>query len=822
MLDPLLQDLRYALRALRSTPGFAAVAILSLALGIGANTAIFSLVDSVILKYLPVNHPEQLVQVVDGDKSGDYTNPIWEQLRDHQDVFSGAFAYSANRFNLARGGEARYARGNLVSGDYFATLGLRTVLGRTLTPSDDKRGCAANAVLGYDFWRKEYAASPEVLRQAISLDGHPFQILGVIQPGFTGIDVGSTVDVYIPLCADALLNPGTARLDGRSFWWLSIIARPKPDLSTEQVQARLKVLAPAVYAATIPPNFEAADQAEYARTTFLTQPAGNGLSSIRTEYQRALWTLMVVAAVVLLIACANVANLLLARAAMRRKEVAIRMALGAGRSRLIRQLLTESLLLSFAGAAFGILFAQWGSRLLLRLLSTTDSAVSLDLALDLRVLGFTIAAATLTGLLFGMAPAWNGTRVDPHVAMKANARGVVDAQTHFGLGKSLVVVQVALSTVLVAGAGLLLNTFLKLTTIDAGFNPDHILLVNVDLRNANYPMERRVAGFEEMLQHLRAVPGVRFASASTFTPVSGGGWNTLVEADGFVAKSLRDAISWMNRVSPGYFEAMGTPFLAGRDFNSHDTLGSPIVGIVDEAMARKFLGGPEKAVGRTFVTKAGPTPTTIEVIGVVKNTKYRDLRENDPPIIYIAQSQDASPSVTKSFELRVAGPATSVVSAVKESLAQVNPDIMLDFRTLATQVEETLTRERLLATLSGFFGGLALLLATIGLYGVMSYNVARRRGEIGIRMALGAEQSRVLRMVLREVALLIAIGLIVGMGGALATTRFVASFLYGIKSNDPVTLSLAAGVLALVAALAGYLPARRASRLDPMAALREE
>jgi putative ABC transport system permease protein len=821
-LDNLWQDFRYALRALRSSPGFATVAILSLALGIGANTAIFSLVDSVILKYLPVNHPEQLVQVVDGDKDGEYTNPIWEQLRDRQDVFSGAFAYSANRFNLARGGEARYARGNLVSGDYFATLGLGTILGRTLTVSDDKRGCGANAVLSYDFWQKEYGASPEVLRQSIWLDGHPFQILGVIQPGFTGIEVGRGVDVYVPICSDPIMHPEYGRLDGRSWWWLSIIARPKPGLSVEQVHVRLKVLAPQIYAATIPPNFQPADQAGYVKTALLTVPASNGLSQIRTQYQRALWTLMVVAGVVLLIACANVANLLLARAAVRQKEIAIRMAIGAGRSRLVRQLLTESLLLSFAGAGFGILFAQWGARLLVRLLSTTNSAVSLDLTIDLRVLGFAIAAAILTGVLFGMAPAWKGTRVDPQAAMKANARGVVDAQTHFGLGKSLVVVQVALSTVLVAGAGLLLNTFLKLTTLDAGFNPDHILLVNVDLRNANYPKDRRIAVFEEMLQHLRAVPGVRSASASTLTPVSGQGWNTNVEADGFVAKSRRDAISWMNRTSPGYFETTGTPFVAGRDFNSHDTLGSPLVAVVDEAMAQKFLGGVEKAVGRTFQWMAGPTKRTLEVIGVVKNTKYRNLRDDPPPIIYVAQSQDTSPGVTESFELRVAGPPTSVVSAVKDSLAQVNPDIMLDFRTLTTQMEETLTRERLLATLSGFFGGLALLLATIGLYGVMSYNVARRRGEIGIRMALGAGQSRVLRMVLGEVAVLISIGLASGLGASLATTRFVESFLYGIKPNDPWTFSLAAGVLALAATLAGFLPARRASNLDPMTALRDE
>ncbi len=821
MFDTLLQDLRYAIRALRSGPGFAAVAILSLALGIGANTAIFSLVNAVILKYLHVDHPEQLVQVVDASKDGEYTNPIWEQLRDRQDVFSGAFAYSSDRFNLAKGGEARYASGNMVSGDYFATLGLRAILGRTLAVSDDKRGCPPTAVLSYDFWQRERAGSPDVLRQAISLDGHPFEILGILQPGFNGIEVGRGVDVYIPLCADPIIHPDYARLDGRSWWWLSIIARPKPDMSIEQVHARMKVLAPPIYAATVPPNFTADGKAEYVKTELMTEPAGNGLSSIRSQYQRALWTLMVVAGVVLMIACANVANLLLARAAMRQKEVAIRMAVGAGRSRLIRQLLTESLVLSFAGAGLGILFAQWGARMLVRLLSTTNP-VSLDLAIDLRVLSFTIAVAIATGVLFGMAPAWKGTRVDPQVAMKANARGIVDAQSHFGLGKSLVVVQVALSTVLVGGAGLLLNTFLKLTSIDAGFDANHILLVNVDLRNANYPKERRTAGFEEMLGHLRAVPGVRSAAASNLTPVSGQGWNTVVEAAGFAAKSRRDAISWMNRVSPGYFETLGTPFLAGRDFSTHDAFGSSIVAIVDEAMAKKFLGGVEKAVGRTFVTTGGPTQTTLEVIGVVKNTKYRNLRDDNVPIIYVAQAQDPAPGVTKSFELRVAGPATSVVSGVKETLAQVNPDIMLNFRTLTTQVEETLTRERLLATLSGFFGALALLLATIGLYGVMSYNVARRRGEIGIRMALGAQQARVLRMVLQEVALLIMVGLALGLGAALATTRFVASFLYGVKPNDPWTLFLAATVLALAAALAGFVPARRASNLDPMAALREE
>ena len=824
MLDALLQDLRYAIRALRSSPGFAAVAILSLALGIGANTAIFSLIDSVMLKYLPVNHPEELVQVTMGSKEGtNFTNPIWEQLRDRQDVFSGAFAYSPARFNLAQGGEARYARGNSVSGQFFETLGVRTPLGRSFTAADDKRGCPGTAVLSYDFWQKEYGGAPGVLDRAIFLDGHPFQILGVIESGFTGVDVGRGVDVYIPLCADPILRGSNSWLDGRSTWWLSVIARPKSNLVAAQVVARLKTIAPQVFAATIPPLFDAEGKADYAKRSFEIEPAANGLSGLRKVYRQPLWMLMVVAAAVLLIACANVANLLLARAAIRQKEIAIRMAIGAGRARLIGQLLTESLLLAFAGAALGVLFAQWGARLLVRLLSTTNNAVLLDLTIDARVLGFTIAVAVLTGVLFGMAPAWRGTRVDPQAAMKANARGVVDAQTQFGLGKALVAAQVALSMVLVTGAGLMLNTFSKLASLDAGFDREHILLVNVDLRNANYPKERRIAGFNEMLDHLRAVPGVRGAAGSVIVPVSGQGWNAAIAVDGFVAKSRRDNMVWMNRVSPGFFETLSTAFLAGRDFNSHDTLGAPLVAVINESMAQKFFGGAAPAVGRTFRRiLPGGVVSVFEVAGVVKDSKYDSLREQTKLIAFVAQSQDDSPDVRKSFELRVSGPPASVISGVKEALKQVNKDLTIEFRSLATQVDESLNRERLLATLSGFFGGLALLLAMIGLYGVMSYSVARRRSEIGIRMALGAEQSRVLRMVLREVAILIGIGLVIGFGAAIATTRFVESFLYGMKPNDPGTLSIAAGVLALVAALAGFLPARRASRLDPMAALREE
>ena len=820
MLDAVMQDIRYALRALRSSPGFAAVAILSLALGIGANTAIFSLIDAVVLKTLPVSHPEQLLQVTMGKNDG-FTNPIWEALRDRQDVFSGIFAYGGGRFNLAAGGEARYAEGNFVAGQFFDALGLRTAIGRAFTAGDDRRGCPGTAVLGYGFWQKEYGGRRDVVGKTVSLDNHPFEILGVLAPGFSGVDVGGAVDLYVPICAEKIIHGETSMLDERSAWWLRVIGRPKPGVSASQAEARLKTLAPQIFEATVPPNWKADGQAEYRTNTFVTKPAANGLSYLRRQYQQALTILMAIVGVVLLIACANVANLLLARCAARQREIAIRMALGSGRGRLIRQLLTESLVLSVTGAALGVLFAQWGARLLVGFLSGGRGKVSLDLSIDVRVLAFTAGAAILTGVLFGLAPAWRGTRVNPQAAMKANARGVLEGG-RFGIGKALVAAQVALCLVLVVGAGLMLSTFFRLETLDAGFTREHILLATVDLRNGHYPEERRAAVFEEMRERLRALPGVRSASASNMTPISGSFWNEDLEIEGYTSKGRDDTLVYFNEVSPGYFETLGTALVAGRDFNAHDTPQSPKVALINETAARKFFAG-QNPIGKRYRAEEGRTwGDWVEIAGVVKDAKYGDLREDILPTAYVATTQDAKPRTEMTFELRAAGDPAGLISAVKSAIAQVNSGVSLEFTTLAAQVDESLARERLLATLSGFFGGLALLLATIGLYGVMSYNVARRRNEIGIRMALGAEQGRVLRMVMREAAVLILIGLAAGLGATLAVTRFVASFLYGLKPNDPWTLGLAAGALALVAAVAGFFPARRASRLDPMAALRDE
>ncbi|HTB15181.1 MAG TPA: ABC transporter permease [Bryobacteraceae bacterium] len=820
MPDAFLQDLRYALRALRSSPAFAAVAIFSLALGIGANTAIFSLIDSVILKTLPVRHPEQLVQVTMG-KSAYYTNPIWEQVRDRQDVFSSVFAFGGARFNLAAGGEARYAMGRYVAGQFFDTLGLNPLLGRTFAPADDKRGCPGTAVLSYGFWQTEYAGRADIVGKNVSLDNHPFQIIGVIEPGFTGVDVGSSIDVYVPLCAESIINGERSMLDMRSAWWLRVIGRPKPGISASQAEARLKTLAPAIFDATTPPNYKPEDQANYRKRSFDTKPVANGLSDVRNKYQLALTVLMVITGAVLLIACVNVANLLLARSAARQREIAIRMALGSGRGRLIRQLLTESLVLSLTGAALGILFAQWGARLLVGFLS--DGAnVYLNLTLDFRVLAFTAGVAMLTGLLFGLAPAWKGTRVDPQSAMKANARGVIEG-SRFGLGKALVVLQVALSLVLVVGAGLMLTTFFKLETLDSGFERGHILLTSVDLRNGHYPPERRGAVYREILEHLRALPGVRSVSDSGMVPISGSTWNQILQFENYTSKARYDTLVNFNQVSEGFFDTFGTLLIAGRDFNARDIPESPQVAVVNQTLVKKFFAA-ENPIGKRFrVEEGNKLGEPVEIVGIVKDAKYETLRDEAPPTVYLAMSQNAKPHTSLTFEVRSAGAAPAIlIPAVKSAIAEVNRDVSLQFKSLAVQVDESLTRERLLATLSGFFGALALLLAMIGLYGVMSYNVARRRNEIGIRMALGAEQSRVLRMVLREVASLIAVGLVIGLGASIATTRFVESFLYGMKPNDPWTLSLAAGILALVAAVAGFLPARRASRLDPMTALREE
>ena len=820
MLEALWQDLRYAARALRHGPGFAAAAILSLALGIGANTAIFSLIDAVMLKSLPVSHPEELVQVT-MPPGQFFSNPLWEQIRDRQDVFAGIFAYGRWRLNLAAGGEARYADGQFVSGQYFETLRVQPVLGRVLTAADDRRGCAGAAVLSYGFWQREYGGRGDVVGRNISLDNHSVEIVGVAGPAFTGIDVGAAVDVLVPLCAEKVIHAETSHLDtnavagdsGNLFRWLRVVGRPRTDVTASRAAARLKTLALDVFQATLPRFWRAEDQAEYLRRTLEIRPIPQGLSYLRDQYRQALLILMAIVGMVLLIACANVANLQLASGAARQGEIAIRMALGSGRGRMVRQLLTESLLLSCCGAALGAAFARCVARWLVAYLR-----VPLDLAPDMRVLAFTAGVAVLTALLFGVAPAWRGARVAPPAAMKANGRGSIDG-ARFGLGRALVAAQMALSLALVAGAGLLLSTFWRLASLDPGFDREGVLLAGVDLRNGRYAPERRAAAYSEMLARIRALPGVRAASVSDITPICGCNSTEPVAIEGLAGNVTVSR----NLVGSGYFATLGAALVAGRDFDRRDTPASAPVALINRTMARRYFGGGSP-LGRRFRALEGDRfGDPVEIVGVVSDSRYGSLREEVAPTVYTAWSQDATPYPQANFAVRAAaGDAAALIAPVKSAVAGVNRGVSLEFTTLAVKVDRSIARERLLAALSGFFGALALLLASIGLYGSMSYNVARRRQEIGIRMALGAQPVRVLRMVLGEAALLVGAGLAVGLGLALAMARLVAGFLYGLQPNDPLTLALAAAILAGVAVVAGYWPARRAARLDPMTALREE
>jgi putative ABC transport system permease protein len=815
-------DLRYTFRALRATPAFAVVAVLSLGLGIGANTAIFTLINAVLLRSLPVSHPEELVVVVRGEGGEEFTNPLWEAIRDRQDVFSGAAAYSTSTFNLANGGEARRVPSSWVSGDFFPMLGVQPVVGRLLSHTDDFRGCPAVAVISANFWQSEYAGAADVIGKTIQLEGKPFPIVGVVDPDFFGVAVGQQTSIYTPICAEPIVSGNAGALEQRSFWWINILARPKPGLTLEQVRSRIASLSGDVARSTLPSNWPATATEQYLKSTLGVEPGAAGLSDVRTQYRKALWVLMSVVGLVLLIACANVANLLLARAAAREREMAVRLALGAGRRRLIGQLLTESVVLSLLGAAAGTAFAMWGTRVLVRMMSTSNRAVWLDLSIDLRVLGFTIAVAMATGILFGLAPAWRARRVDPHTAMKSHGRGFAEGHSRFGVGKALVVSQVALSLVLVVGAALLLGSWRRMATTNPGFQSDGVLVVRTAFRRSDSVATRGGALHRQILETLRATPGVVAASASTITPVGSSSWNNAIEVAGFSAKSERDAVVWRNEVTSGYFTTMRSAIVAGRDFNDGDVPTSPKVAVVTEELARKFFGGAG-AIGRQFRVQQGKSfGPPIRIVGIVQNSKYRSIREDAQPIAYLATSQSDDPSGSDKFEVRVRGDAALAIPTIRTLLSQIAPTATLEFVTLEDQLARSLRLPRTLATLSGFFGSLALLLAAIGLYGIMSYSVARRRNEIGVRIALGAGQGRVVRMVLGEVGRMVMAGVAIGTFLALAGAKLVAAFLYGVKPSDPTTLAVSALVLATVGVLAALAPAARAARLDPVDALRED
>jgi putative ABC transport system permease protein len=820
-LDSLLGDLRQAARALRANAGLTLVAVLSLGLGIGANTAIFSLIDAVMLRALPVRHPETLVQVTMESEGRTFTNPLWEAIRDRQRALAGSFAYSDRTFNLATAGIVRRATGTWVSGGYFRVLGVGAALGRVLDQEDDRRGCPAVAVLSHGFWQREYGGARDVVGRTLTLDGHRFDIVGVAVPSFSGLTVGRAVDVFAPLCTEAIVKGTKSALDARSRWFLSIYGRLPPGVSLPQVRAGLAVTAPAVFEATVPTHWAADEQREYLEGMLSAEPAPTGESSVRERYGQALVVLLLVVGVVLLIACANVAQLLVARGTARQHEIAVRLAIGAGRGRLIRQLLTESILLSLLGAAAGVMFARWSSHILVAFLSTPTRAVWLNLSLDLRVLTFTISVAVLTGLLFGLAPAWRASRVDPQLAMRGTSRVIVGRPRHRFAG-ALIVAQVALSLVLVMVASLLVGSFRRLATLDPGFRRDGLLLADVDWANEPSAPDRDRGFPRRLLESVRAIPGVRSASASFMTPISGTFWNDYIAVDGFTPKTQRDALAWFNAVTDGYVSTLGMTLLAGRDISPLDGPGAPSVVVVNETLARRFFGTPTPIGRRLRINAHDSLGPPMEIVGVVADAKYGRLTEQTRPTAFVplAQTDPWGPAIR--LALRSGGSPGGLVPAVTAATRALGPSITLEFTTLDAELSASLALPRLLATLSGFFGGLALLLAIIGLYGTMSYTVARRRSEIGIRIALGAARARMLRMVAGEATRMVAGGVVIGAGLALLGGRAVAAFLYGVTPSDPVTLALSAVVLAAVATVAGLIPAWRAARIDPMTTLREE
>lgn len=824
-------DFRLAIRALRATPVVTIVAILSLALGMGANTAIFSIVDSLLLRPLPVERPDRLALLVSnpGVTAGfsSWSNPVWEQIRDRRhELFHTAFAFAARttRFNLASGGQTELVDGVWVSGDYFDALGVPPILGRTLTTEDDRRGGGPNgpvAVISHAFWQRRFGGAADVIGRAQMMDRVPFTIVGVMPSSFFGADVGSTFDVAVPLGTEPLMRGRDSFLDRPTTSWLAVMARLKDGQTLVSAQQGLRGVQPQIREATMPAAASADTKARYLATQAAVQPAAVGTSAMRARYRRPILAIMIVVALVLLIACVNVANLLLARAAARRHEFSLRLALGASRWRLARQLLVESLLVSSAGASIGLAIAHLGSALLVRQLSTHANTVFLDVQLDWRVLLFTAGVTSIAALLFGTVPALRASRAGPIDAIREYGRGVA-GDRRMWLSGALVAGQVGLSLVLIVTAGLFTRTFASLATLDLGFDRDPVLIAQLDVRaSAQEPAQRAVL-YGRLADAARELSAVSHATVSAITPVSGSLIDVVVEIENGPSLTMPHNVSYRNVITPEWFGTYGTRIVAGRDFDGRDRIASPLVTIVNETFVRRFLHGGNPIGRRIRQGLPGRQGPWLEVVGIAGDATYRSLRDPVPPTLYVPVAQQKEPPPSMSLSVRAAAGSPALLSRdLAEAIGRVDRNIVVTFTPLKTQVDAALVQERGLAILSGFFGALALLLAGLGLYGITWHAVSRRRNEIGIRMALGAAPASVVRLVLSRVSILVSAGVLAGLGICLWAAKFVAPLLYRVEPRDVVTLVSSAAVLSAVGALAAWMPAHRASRIDPAEVLRE-
>lgn len=826
LLEQLMRDVRYGARFLWRSPGFTAAAVLSLALGIGANTAIFSIVDALLIKTLPVADPQRLAQVTAYGQRPVFTNPIWEQLRARPELAQGMAAYGTAEFNLAETGRIDAVRGLWVSGGFFDVLGVQPVLGRLVRPDDDRRGGGADgpvAVIAESFWRARFNADPSVLGRRLTLDHVAYTIIGVTPASFFGATVGARYDVAVPIGTEPLIRGKQSSLDQRSHWWLRVIARLRPSQTIDQLSAALAVVRPAIREATLPGNWRADDLPNYLKEPGKALPAADGGPSyLRTQYRDALIAVMVVVAFVLLIACVNIANLLLARADARTHELSVRLALGASRGRLVRQLLVESLLLSAMGSLLALAFAQWSSRLLVRQFSTYADPIDVDLALDWRVLLFTAALAALVTMLFGLAPALRATRVQPTDALKERGRGE-RGHARWGMASALVVIQVALCLALVVAAGLFGRTFTSLAGRALGFDQAHVLNVNMRMPQSDTRTNAaRIDRYARAREAVAAVPGVQRAALSVLTPLAGFQWNTLIENPPGLSLSEDDRAVDLNYVSPGWFDTVGTARKTGRDIVPTPAAGPEDV-VVNEAFVRRFLPNrnPIGAVVHEVLDAKQASPDLI-VVGVVEDAVYESIRDAVPPTMYRSLERGDLPATSMVLNVRMApDPSPTLVADIGRAISGAVPELSFEFRPMSEQVSATLVRERTVALLSLFFGVLALLLAGLGLFGVVSYNVGRRRAEIGIRLALGATPASVVWLVGARVAALVGAGVAGGLALSWWAARFAATLLFGLKPTDLLTFAGAALVLAIVGIAAAAVPAMRASRTDAAEVLRE-
>jgi predicted permease len=822
-LERLTQDLRYGVRMLARTPGFTAVAVLSLALGIGANTAIFGLLDVILYRMLPVERPEELKYIgvrwtpeVKKPELG-LTYACFRLMRDGNQSFRELAASGTFQFrDKSATGDGAWHSGQMVSGNYFSVLGVGPALGRVLGPADDVvegtgRADGIPAVLNYAYWRRALGGDLGVLGRQINVNGAWATVVGVAAPEFFGTVVGSSPDVFVPALAQPSVSPPDNLLHDPprgTTTWIIAFGRLKSGVAEAQAQAELSVVAQQYRWSRMSP----ADRDKPIASRVVLEPASHGLSRLRERFSEPLRIVMALVGIVLLIACANLANLMLARTAARRKEIAVRLAIGAPRSRIIRQLLTESVLLAVIGGAIGLVFALWGGGLLVRMLPPAPVPFSVNLAPDGRLLAFTFGLATLTGLLFGVAPAIRESRSGANAGLKREPR--VD------LSRVLVVVQIALAAPLVVGAGLFLGTLRNLVTMDAGFQRQNMIQVRLNPDGAQVPRDQWPTMYNQVLERVKTVPGVLAVSLA----------NRGLMEDGLTASGPLNVPGYTFRqdekrslpetyMSTEYFTASGIPLRLGRFFTPGEEEGKQHVAVVNETMAQRYFPG-KNPVG-LFYEMGTPPATRIEIVGVVADAKYNDLRQATPPMAYYPWRQVGTPRLN-SVMVRTQGDATAIAPALRQAVTSIHPDLFILSRTLTSQMDETLVRERMLARLSGFLGVLALLVACVGLYGVLSYGVTRRTAEIGIRVALGAQPSWVAALVLRQTATLVSIGIAAGLGLSLALTRLTEAFLYGVKPNDPVVIAAAAVALAAVGLAAAYLPARRASRVDPLIALRHD